>query len=83
VTAVIILAYRCMHVAYVNHCGGKFRGLSRCCGPLGNTLVSANIKEEEIFMAQIDVIRALVTWIAGDQTCTRVLWTVNGFPSGH
>jgi predicted amidohydrolase len=44
-----------IHVAYVNHCGGMFVGLSRCCGPLGNALISAGFKEEGISMAQIDV----------------------------
>lgn len=43
-----------IHVAYVNHCGGKFSGMSCCCGPLGNTLVSAGTEEEGIFLAQID-----------------------------
>lgn len=43
-----------VHVAYVNHSGGKFGGLSRCCGPLGNSLVSAGIEEEGIFLAQIE-----------------------------
>ena len=54
----VIVAVRALenrvHVAYVNHCGGKFGGLSRCCGPVGNTLVSAGIEEEGIFLAQID-----------------------------
>lgn len=54
----VIVAARALenriHVVYVNHCGGKFDGLSRCCGPLGNTLASAGIEEEGIFLALID-----------------------------
>lgn len=57
VSEVMVASRACenrVHVAYVNHCGGDFGGLSRCCGPLGNTLVSAGIDDEGIFLAQID-----------------------------
>lgn len=45
-----------VYVAYVNHCGGTFGGLSRCCGPNGATLASAET-EEGILMATVTEIK--------------------------
>lgn len=42
-----------IYIAYVNHCGGNFGGLSVCCGPNGKLLVSCGEEEEGIFLATI------------------------------
>ena len=46
-----------IYVAYINYCGGKFAGESRCYGPKGEPLVACGAEEEGIFLTEFKKIK--------------------------
>ena len=43
-----------VHIAYVNHSGGGFAGLSRCYNPKGEALIKCGPEDEGLFLAKIE-----------------------------